>query len=42
MLEQLDAFLQAPELSPLQLAKLKGHERVRAAVRRTQQTSKES
>jgi len=42
MLEQLDAFLQAPELSPLQLAKLKGHERVRAAVRRTKQNSKVS
>lgn len=29
-LEQLDAFLPDPGISPLQLAKLKGHERKRA------------
>ncbi|MDP2854817.1 MAG: helix-turn-helix transcriptional regulator [Smithellaceae bacterium] len=41
ILEQLDAFLQVPELSPLQLAKLKGRERLRAARVRPKHTAKE-
>lgn len=41
ILEQLDAFLQVPELSPLQLAKLKGRERLRAAARRPNRMSEE-
>lgn len=40
-LEQLDAFLQSPELSPLQLAKLQGRRRRRAAVRRVKPDVKE-
>ena len=38
ILEQLDAILQASELSPLQLAKLKGRERLRAAGHRSSRT----
>ena len=34
-LDQLDAFLPDPGISPLQLAKLRGHERQRASGRRT-------
>ncbi len=34
VIEQLDAFLPAPGQSPIQLAKLKGHERQRATGRR--------
>jgi putative transcriptional regulator len=34
-LDQLDAFLPDPGISPLQLAKLRGHERQRASSRRT-------
>ena len=41
ILEQLDAFLQVPELSPLQLARLKGRERVRAATRHPKRISGE-
>jgi len=41
ILEQLDAFLQVPELSPLQLARLKGRERVRAATRHPKRISEE-
>jgi len=34
-LDQLDAFLPDPGISPLQLAKFRGHERQRASGRRT-------
>jgi hypothetical protein len=34
-LDQLDAFLPDPGISPLQLAKLRGRERQRASGRRT-------
>lgn len=34
VLDELDAFLPAPEQSPIQLAKLKGRERQRASGRR--------
>ena len=34
-LDQLDAFLPDPGISPLQLVKLRGHERQRASGRRT-------
>ncbi len=37
-LDQLDAFLPDPGISPLQLAKLRGHERQRASGRRTRRT----
>ena len=41
LLEQLDAFLPEPGLSPLQLAKTRGRERRRAAGRRGQAEGKE-
>lgn len=41
ILEQLDAFQEAPELSPLQLARLKGRKRLRAAGQRSTRIPKE-
>lgn len=41
ILEQLDAVLQAPGLSPLQLARLKGRERLRAAGHHSSRTPEE-
>lgn len=41
ILEQLDAVLQAPGLSPLQLARLKGRERLRAAGHRRSRAPEE-
>lgn len=40
VIEQLDTFLPAPGLSPLQLAKLKGRERLRAVGKRGSKAQK--
>jgi putative transcriptional regulator len=37
LIDQLDSFLPEPGISPIQLAKLKGHERVRASRPRQKQ-----